>query len=391
MRRSRRRRSPGRGRASALALALLAAAPGCADESGVTEIVLTVDTTLGVPCAVDHLRFEAAGDGEPVTREVSIDREDLPGSFTLLPAGEPGPVSVRVTALHGSVTVATAAHDTDFVAGVSREVRFLLDDSCVDANEPCDAVAGGPFGGELPPPAVRRGCGEEYWVRPTLAAIQDACEVASEVRGVILQDTDREEVRSPLTPGMPFPFRFYGRPVSQLWVSDNGYLGLGDDPPMALLPSIQSLGVVGGFPPVPGILPFWERLKTSSDGVCLAVDGVPPYRILWITWHDACFLDDPSIDCGPLEYGRLRFSVGLEETSNAVYVGYLAMETDGLSNDGRAQGLTAVIGIRGGEPACKAAECDDGGRCASGVPCGYTEFSANHVVDPLPDLEFVPR
>jgi hypothetical protein len=378
--------------AAGAALAALALSPaGCAEEPLFAEIVLTVDTTFGVPCAVDRLRFEVTGDGEPVTRVVQIAPTDLPGSFTLVPAGEPGPVSVRVTAFLEDVEVAEAVHDTEFVADVSREVRFLLDESCV--GEPCDAVAGGLFE-ELPEPAVRKGCGADaYLVRETFAVIQNACEIASEGRAVILEEADGEEVRSPFDPGMPFPFRFYGRAVSQFWIGDNGYVGLGDDPPMALVEDIgdpRSLGEEGFS--APGVLPFWDKLKTGAAGVCLAVDGVAPYRTLWITWSDACFLEQEMQPCGPLAFGRLRFSVGLEESSNAIYVGYLDMGADGGANEDRAHGQSATIGITDDRPkGCDASECSEAGLCENGEPCGYTEYSARETLPALPALEFVPQ
>ncbi len=379
-------------RVAGLALVSFAAAAGCADEPLFAEIVLTVDTTFGVPCTVDTLRVEVEGDDEPLTRDVPISPDDLPGSVTLIPAGQPGPVSVRVSALQGAVVVATAAHETEFTPGASREVRFLLDESCVAG--PCDAVAGGVFEG-LPEAAARSGCGEEaYRVRPSLAVIQDACDIASELRGAVLQGSvDGEEAPSPLDPGMPFPFRFYGSPVSQLWIGDNGYLGFGDDPPRALGEDIgnpRSLGEPGFS--APGVLPFWDKLKTGARGVCLATAGSSPYRILWITWSDACFLEGEVQPCGPLEFGRLRFSVGLEERSNVVYVGYLAMDSDDGANQDRAHGFTAVIGITDDRPkGCPASMCDEAGRCEDGSACGYTQYSAFQTHDALPVLEFIPQ
>ena len=299
----------------ALVASLLVTA-GCSDEPLFAEIVLTVDTSFGVPCTVDALRFEVEGDGDQVTEDVPIGPDDLPGSFTLIPAGRPGPVSIRVFALRGDVEVAAAAHATEFAPGVSREVRFLLDETCVA--EACEAVAGGAFEG-LPEPAVRDGCGEDaYRVRPSLAVIQDACDIAGEVRGAVLQGSiDGQEAPSPLDPGMPFPFQFYGREVSQLWIGDNGYLAFGDDPPRALSEDIgnpRSLGEPGFS--APGILPFWDKLKTGARGVCLAMAGSAPYRTSGSPGATPVSSSRREQPCGPLEFGRLRFSVGLEERSN---------------------------------------------------------------------------
>jgi hypothetical protein len=381
-------RSPRRSPGCAVALAILAAAAGCTEEE-LSEILITVDTTFGVPCTVDHLRFEVTGRGAPVTREVAVEQDDLPGSFRLVPKGGPGPVSLRVTALQGDVPIAVGAHDTEFAAGATREVRFLLDESCV--SEPCDAVAGGPFEG-LPEPAPRKGCGEAYQMRPTLTPIPDACEIASDSRGALLEGfVDGLEASSPLDPPMPFRFLFYGRPVTQLWVGDNGYVGFGEDPPEALVADVGGQQPLGeGRFPVPGILPFWEKLKTGARGVCLAVAGEAPYRVLWITWSDACFREGEPEPCGDLQYGRLRFSVGMEETSNAVYLGYLVMEAEADLQE-RAHGLTAVIGISDDVPRPCPLECDDDGLCPSGEPCGFTEYSSNRSHDALPALEFLPQ
>jgi hypothetical protein len=206
---------------------------------------------------------------------------------------------------------------------------------------------------------------------------------------VLTSQEDELEAASPFDPPLPFPFRFYGQPVTRLWIGTNGYLGFGADKPHALSGDVgqaRSLGEAGF--PSRGVLPFWDDLRIGPRGVCLAMSGAAPDRILWVTWKEACFAAGATL-CGPASQGQLTFTVALEETSDRIYVGYQAM-TAALPNTDRARGNAATIGITNDGPrGCPASECSAEGRCASGAPCGYTEHSSQETTV-LPNLELRP-
>jgi hypothetical protein len=369
-------------RLAGVALVLAACRPGA------TEIVVTTDTELGVPCTLDGLRIEVDG---AIVDEFALAADDLPGSITLV-TDDARDVTVRVSGLRGGEPFAVAEQEIAFDDGVSLEMRVVLDRACVPG--PCPAVGVGGFT-ELPAPIARRGCGDaSYEIAPSLFVVRDACDMAEANMGSVLLATDEVEAPSPLTPAIPFPFKFYGELVTQVWVGDNGYVAFSTDAPNALNANgaSNSLGDPAGSFPVHGLLPFWDDLRTGDKGVCFAASGESPDRILWITWHEACFKAGTTA-CGqdPAQ-GTLTFTVALEETTDRIYFGYQKMNGVGGSAD-RARGQTATIGITGGVAACTADQCGPDGLCADGVtPCGYTEHSSDTILDtPLPTLEWVPR
>lgn len=354
-----------------------------------TEIVVTIDTTFGVPCTIDALHVEATGGGDTVTADVTVGDADLPGSITLVPRGDPREVTVRVTGMRDGAVFASAMATADFAEDSSLELRFVLDRSCVPG--PCRAVGVGGFAG-LPARQPRRGCGERgYGWAPARFVMRDACDMRAASMGNVLGNADEREQMSPLSPGMPFPFRFYGAPVGQVWAGTNGYIAFGDTMPNGLTVNVgpsRSLGMPGF--PARGVLAFWDDLRTGPAGVCFAVSGEFPDRILWITWKEACFAA-AGTPCGTPDLGTLTFGIALEETSDRIYVGYRTM-TATASNADRARGLTTTIGVTDAVPrGCAANQCSTEGVCQDGTPCGYTEFSARRVVVPLPTLEFAPR
>jgi hypothetical protein len=367
--------------------ALVACVVLAACRPGPTEIVVVTDTAFGVPCTIDALRLEIDG---TIVDEVEVGPDDLPGSITLA-TDDPRNVTVRVTGLRAGEPFAVGEERVAFEDETSLELRFLLDRACVPG--PCPAVGIGGFT-ELPSPVARRGCGDaSYGIAESLFVVRDACDMAEASMGTVLSDADELEAPSPLTPAMPFPFRFYGELVTQVWVGDNGYVAFSTDPPDALNANgaSNSLGDPAGSFPVRGVLPFWDDLRTGTRGVCFAASGESPDRILWITWREACFKAGAT-PCGPAAQGTLTFTVALEETTDRIYFGYQTMTGAGGTAD-RARGLTATIGITGGTVAgCTADQCSAAGVCADGVtPCGYTEHSSDAVQAALPTLEIVPR
>jgi hypothetical protein len=358
----------------------------CRSEVPATEIVVTLDTAFGVPCTIDAVHIEAVGDSDPRAVEYPVDA--LPKSITLFPLGNPGHVTVNVTALRRGEVFATATGEATFEDQITLEMRFMLDTRCVPG--PCQAVGVGRFV-DLPPPAPQRGCGEQaYAVKSALFAMRDACTMREAVMGTMLVNADEREELLPTTPAMPFPFSFYGEPVTQLWVGDNGYIGLGNAKPNALQMNVGPSRSLGerGFPGK-GALAFWDDLRTSAAGVCYAVSGEFPDRILWITWKDACFANEPQ--CGTPDVATLTFGIALEETTDRIYFGYRTMVAT-MGNTDRAKGAGATIGVtevaaRG----CNADLCAIDGTCEDDAACGYTEFSAGELVAPFPTLEFDPQ
>jgi hypothetical protein len=370
-------------------LALLVLLGACRTEPPATEIVVTIDTTFGVPCTIDALHIEATGDGDPVTADVRVGDADLPGSITLVPHGNPRDVAVTVQGLRAGAVFATARDTASFEHDSSLELRFVLDRSCIPG--PCPAVGVGGFT-QLPVRQARRGCGEHgYAWNNALFVMRDACAMREAITGTVLRDVDEAEAMSPLSPGMPFPFRFYGAPVTQVWAGSNGYLGFGDTMPRALHGDVGPAGTLGMSRfPGKGVLAFWDDLRTGPLGVCFTVSGEPPDRILWITWKEACF-ETATMPCGTSDLGTLTFSVALEETTDRVYVGYHKMTATGANVD-RPKGSTATIGVTDAVPrGCMAMQCSTAGVCQDGTPCGYTEFSSGTKVDPLPTVEFDPQ
>lgn len=371
---------------AALTLALVA----CRPEAAATEIVVTVDTPLGVPCTIDTLRIEATGGGDPASEEIALAAADLPGSFTLVPGGDPEDVTVTVTGLRLGEPLAVAQQEVTFAEETSLELRFVLDRACIPG--PCPAVGVGGFYG-LPEALPRRGCGAERYARvDSTIAMRDACDMDDTiVSRMFTAGVDEDEQPSPLSPAMPFPFRFYGEVVNDLWIGTNGYLGLGAQPPRGLAAdgAARSLGDTGTLAG-PAIAAFWDNLRTGARGVCLAVTGQAPDRILWVTWKEACFAAANQA-CGAAAQGRLTFTLALEETTDRIYVGYQDMVA-AAPNDDRAKGLTAVVGITAAAPkACPASACSAEGLCGDGAACGYNEVSALTLLDPLPAVELQPR
>jgi hypothetical protein len=232
-----------------------------------------------------------------------------------------------------------------------------------------------------------------YEVRDSLVQIRNACMLVGKELGSVLHDVDEAEAPSPLAPALPgdFAFEFYGEPVKQVWAGSNGYIAFGMDAPAALTAQVgQAQALNESLVPQNAVLPFWDELRTNTSGVCYAVTDEKPYRTLWITWDRACFADNDT--CDNVGRSTLTFSVGLEETTQYIYVGYLQMDGDTTLAD-RAKGDAATIGVRrdGDATGCIPSECSTLGLCNDGSPCNYTQYSHGAVHNPLPTLEFRPH
>lgn len=229
-------------------------------------------------------------------------------------------------------------------------------------------------GGEPPGPCADVSA---YAWSPSIAVVRDACTLPDQLEPIMTDGENEVEVMAPFE-SLPFDVCLYGQLAETLWVGDNGYVAIGGGPPNALQSDVgvpHSLGEPGV--PGPGVVPFWDSMQPSSGGVCAAVDGAEPNRTLWLTWSGACF-EEAGGSCA--EAGSsLTFSVGFEESTGSVLVGYVSMSGDGALAE-RAMGQTATTGITDeGARGCTADQCNDAGSCEDGSPCGYTEVASSEI------------
>ncbi|MEM0999263.1 MAG: Omp28-related outer membrane protein [Bacteroidota bacterium] len=83
---------------------------------------------------------------------------------------------------------------------------------------------------------------------------------------------------------MPFTWSFYGIPVSQYFVSDNGYITF-TNPPGSSDPN--NIAIPDGAAPTNAIFAFWDDLDYGSFGKVRAWDqGVAPNRIHCVQWSN---------------------------------------------------------------------------------------------------------
>ena len=361
-----------RGALLLIAIAML----GCRPDTPSTEVVVTVDSTFGVPCTIDALRVELDTGG---LIDVTLEEGSLPGSVTLVHDGDLASSVVTVTGMRGGMPFATASDVATFEDETSLELRFVLDRTCVPG--PCPSIGVGGYHG-LPPQETRRTCaGDAYASVPTLFVVRDICNSTTAMH--VLPNTDEAELALPVP--LPFPFRIFGAPVEQIWISPNGYLGFGPIAPNegSATGVARPLGTDNTFG-VRGLLAFWDDLRTGTQGICVGTSGESPDRILWFTWKEACFAVN-NTPCAATE--RLTFTAAIEETTDRIYVGYHEMVATGANSD-RAKGLTAVVGITDDAPrGCPSSACMPDGTCTgTGVACHYTEVNTLKITTPLPSV-----
>jgi hypothetical protein len=357
-------------------LLVVLALTACRAATPATSIVVTVDSTFGVPCVIDTLHFDFDGVGE----DVPLAAGDLPGSITLVPRSGAKDVTVTVTGVQADQPFASATGDASFASEEQLELRFLLDRSCVPG--PCPAVGVGGYTGLPAPAAARDHCGDAgYHIATSSFAIRDACELPVMPQSVLATVNDGEATLG----AMPFRFSLYGTTYdpsssAQVWVGTDGYLTLGSQP-MARNADIGNSRPLDtpGFD-ASGVLAFWDDLTAGPAGICYAVTGSAPDRMMWVTWKEACFKGGA---CASGQYGTLTFGIALQETTNKIFVGYPEIHATGtLAAD--AMGVFATIGItKHGPRGCAATDCVDG-TCADGTPCNYTQYSAQMALSPFP-------
>jgi hypothetical protein len=347
----------------ALAVLVLAA---CTDTR---QIVLSIDTTAGVPCDIDRVRIRASSSGAPATVfEQALDDVRLPLAITLLDDTPAGDFAIEVVGVKGEAELLLARGNLRFTEGKAT-VPVMLDAQCtVDA--PCELSE--PAGGA--PPSARVACGPlvtRYAIEDTAEIFEDACSVPG--AGKVLVDDSRGPVRlDDLAGALPgFGFWFYGRPLRQIWVHRDGFIAFGrDDPDPAgdLDPGALDRNIVGaGAPPPPqSVMVFWDDLHLRDQiGICYSLQGAPGTQVLRVTWSRACFTFPCTTD-------SLNFTIALDEASQKIALTYGVMMS---GTPERAQGSAATVGIvdqAGGCP--QASQCTaETGLCSDGTPCGYSQ------------------
>lgn len=352
----------------------------CADP---TEVVVFVDTTLAVPCEVDTFRITIQGNGPAVVREASA--EDGQASVTVLKDSGGNTFTVRAEGLVGEVVAASGSANVAFQPGASRQVTMVLGPDCADA--PCDFTP--TLSGLAAPPPASRGSCDDVASRYTfsdetgLVEALDACDLSAgpfqRFTGLSSQEVLVDDETLADLIANDFDFRLFGEKVERVWVTDDGYVSFGPQPSNATFDRVTNTdGITSPGHPERAVLGFWDNLALSpADGaVCAAMVDSGGRKTLWVSWSHACI--DP---CNPAD--DLNFSVGLEEDTNRITIGFGTMES--LQAD-RAAGVGAVVGVIGGDtPACEASACSAEGLCPDGTPCGFTEvFSRTRQTDGWP-------
>lgn len=126
----------------------------------------------------------------------------------------------------------------------------------------------------------------------------------------VLPNVDDSQVSDTI----PFPFRYWGSPVSAVNVTSNGFVSLG----------------AGAFASTAGLVPdrsepngviaaYWLDLLTRDTGVCIATIGTAPNRRYVVQWDNASYY--------PTGVGNLTFEIALNETTNTIDMLYQSLGT----------------------------------------------------------------
>jgi hypothetical protein len=372
----------------AFALATTLAASACTDRE---QIILSIDTTVGVPCVIDTLRIRATG-SKSSTVERDLTNARLPIAITLEDGTSSGSFDLEISGLKNGQEVLRAAGPLQFGRGEPLAANVVLEASCTPS-EPCALPALEPYVAP-PPPAVRSRCGENvrrYIPGPATETYRDVCTVPGANAGKVLNDGKRGAVQLPLSQETldNFSFEFYGQPIRQIWVHEDGYLSFtqnNPDPNNDLDPGPFDRDLIGQGVPPPrqSVFPFWDALTLGPDGVCYALEGSPGTQKLRVTWKGTCHTQTCSAS------NSLNFTVVLDERTNRVSITYGDMIG---SNAERAQGATATVGIVNEATGCPVAQCNyETGLCADGTtPCGYSQtFSRIPQMPRVSDVQFEP-
>jgi hypothetical protein len=354
------------------------------------KLVLSIDTTAGIPCDIDRVRIRATA-SQATTFERSLDRSHLPLSVTLLDDTMDGSFDVEIIGLKGDVAVMQVSGRLQFGDGETAQA-VMLDPNCGGTMK-C-ALSGAISAGSVSAPSIPRvQCGPgvlRYAATMTSADAADPCRILTAHTGKVLMNRERGPVAlTDLEPLLPsFGFEFYGEPIHRIWVARDGYLSFGREPPDPkgdLTPGPLDRGIQrpGAAPPARSVMAFWDDLSPSSQGVCYELDGAPGSQKLRLAWTHAC-LTDP---CGS---DNLNFMITLDESNQQIVLSYGTMSATPME---RAQGVTATVGLVHDATGCPVDQCVLAtGLCMDGTtPCGYSQVSSS-MAHPggMPNMAFSP-
>jgi len=351
------------------------------------QIVLSIDTTAGVPCDIDRIRVRAMGAGT-ATFERDITNARLPIVVNLSDETSNGMFNLEITGLKGDVEVLRAAGPLVFGNSNLGE-HVVLERSCTPT-APC-ALNDTSTSTRIPAPVASRfQCGaavERYSMSASVETFRDACTVPGDNSGMVLLPPARGAEKLPLSDDVlgNFKFRFYGQPIRQIWAHEDGYISFTPSNPDAnnnLDPGAfdRDLLKIGVPPPPQSIMVFWDQL-TLTGGVCYALEGTAPNQKLRITWAKVCQTQMCTND-------RLNFTIVLDERTQRISLTYGEMTGANVS---RAQGSSATVGLVDDAKGCPATECDAAtSLCADGkTACGYTQvFSNTPQIPRVNDVQF---
>jgi hypothetical protein len=368
---------------------ILLASTACSSSK---QIVLSVDTTAGIPCDIDHIRVRAMASKDAVFEQDITDVRRLPVTVRLSDETQNGMFDLEVTGLRGTTEVLRTSGQLAFGSG-SRDLasHVVLDQSCTVA-APCKLPELTQYSSVPPPVTARFECGtnvRRYAPSPAVEGFSDACTVPGPNTGMVLNDGSHGAKLLPLTDAAlsGFGFRFYSRPIRQIWAHEDGYISFGvnsPDPGNDLDPGPFDRDLLGtGVPPPPqSAMVFWDALTISPTGVCYALEGPPGTQKLRITWKGTCQTQACTQD-------SLNFTITLDEHAQRISFTYGDMMATNMS---RAQGATATVGIVNDAKGCPASDCTLAtGLCKNMMPCGYSQVFSNMPQTPrVQNLQFDP-
>lgn len=347
------------------------------------QLVLSIDTPVGIPCDIDHVRVIAKASGT-TTFERSLRGVRLPISVTLLDDTPSGNFELEVVGLKGNDEVMHVSGPLQFSSHGATET-VLLDPKCT--TDPACGLAGAMAAGASGPITARAVCRDS--ASPALEPFQDACSGNGTKHGTVMFDSTNVPVRL-MDLESTFAssgFKFYGEPIRRIWIAKDGYVSFTEDSPdpsgsLKPGPLDRDITHMGEPPPLRSVMAFWDTLLLGTPGICYDLGGAPNNQVLRVTWRHACLVNCASDD--------LNFTITVEESTQRVSLTYDTMKA---ANDDRARGATATVGLVKNANGCPADQCAlKTGLCKDGAtPCGYSQVFSEVVQKPMiPSMQFAP-